>query len=378
MSPGFYILVANVVFLCLLLSIDWRDKELLPTPTSIYVIVPLLLMGIATFDAVLYIRVSYGFIDFYQAVRFFMALLFGFFYPELMIQDGQTICREQDRHWILTLGGPFIAVVQPGNVLITEDLRGVVRTYPPGEYIISRFETIKDVLNLQDQYSEPESMTEMSKDGIPVTIENVRYRYRFITGNAARSFDEPYPFRRSAVIDMVYARSITPTGRTPWEFLVSFPIIGEIMFYINRHTVDQLTAQRARDRDPRREINEAIRSERIRVSLAGSGAELIWVDIGHFGMPERVSDQRVQTWRSRWEGEAEVVREYGAVQRESLKSLGRAEAQAEVLKSIVFNLSLIDQSQLQGRTLRQHILIQVPLILEELQERNRYGRSGSL
>ena len=204
-------------------------------------------------------------------------------------------------------------------------------------------------------------------------IRDVVYRYRFVAGREDRTMDDPYPFRRSALVDMMYSRAISEDGITSWNMFVSFPIMVRIMEYVNRHTVDELNAPRAFNMDPRHEINEMLSSAEVERELARGGAELLWIDIGSFSMPDEVSQRRVETWRARWAGEAGVNRAYGEVQREALQQLGRAEANAEILASIVQELRSIPTERLHGHQLRNQILMQMPTILETLREQYRLG-----
>jgi hypothetical protein len=69
------------------------------------------------------------------------------------------------------------------------------------------------------------------------------------------------------------------------------------------------------------------------------GTELLWFDIGHFDISERMKEaiekQRVDTWGARWEGDATVRRSFGEAQRLARRDIARAEAQAELLEAFI-------------------------------------------
>jgi hypothetical protein len=77
----------------------------------------------------------------------------------------------------------------------------------------------------------------------------------------------------------------------------------------------------------------------LRAGLRNFGAELLWLDIGHFevaeSMIDTVAEQRVDTWGARWDGEAMVVRAHGEARRMAYQEMGRAEGQADLLMSIL-------------------------------------------
>ena len=109
--------------------------------------------------------------------------------------------------------------------------------------------------------------------------------------------------------------------------------------------------------EPRAEIKELLFSRITREQLRKVGAELLWVDIGHFDIAvEDVDNQRVSTWQASWAGKANIERAYGEAQRAAYEELGRAEAQAEILMSILHSLSDAVLTREATNELRQVIL----------------------
>ena len=110
-------------------------------------------------------------------------------------------------------------------------------------------------------------------------------------------------------------------------------------------------------KDPRAEIKALLYSRITREQLRKVGAELLWVDIGHFDIAvEAVDIQRISTWQASWEGKANIERAYSEVQRAAYEELGRAEAQAEILMSILNSLSEAVITQDASNELRYDIL----------------------
>jgi hypothetical protein len=103
-----------------------------------------------------------------------------------------------------------------------------------------------------------------------------------------------------------------------------------------RQTYDhQLATPRYQDKESREEIKKNIFSKGTREKLRNLGAELLWVDIGHFDIPDKVTEQRVKTWQAKWHGIAERERAEGEAFRLTYLEQGRAEAQAELIMKIV-------------------------------------------
>ena len=135
--------------------------------------------------------------------------------------------------------------------------------------------------------------------------------------------------------------------------------------------------------DPRTEITSNM-YKGIRLRLRTVGAELLWFDLGHFGISDRmkatISDQRVDTWSARWDGDAMVVRSYGEARRLAYQDMGRAEGQADLLLSIIQSL---DEAGFEGgygdgekkeerlRNLRSIIWMRIAQILDASAEESR-------
>jgi hypothetical protein len=151
---------------------------------------------------------------------------------------------------------------------------------------------------------------------------------------------DPYPYSIEAVKDMAYNRTVGGDGLSSWHQAVRSAFDGGITDYIRSHKFDDLTAP-TNEVDPRTDISSNM-DKRIRLRLRSVGAELLWFDLGHFGisdrMKETISDQRVDTWSAKWDGEAMVVRSYGEARQLAYQDMGRAEGQADMLLSIIQSL----------------------------------------
>jgi hypothetical protein len=165
----------------------------------------------------------------------------------------------------------------------------------------------------------------------------------------------------------VYNGALRAEGFASWHEGVKGVIEGVIRDYIKGHFVDYLTSPGGQGQDPRQEIYQQLYRGSTPARLYERGAELRWVDIGHFELPEKqIAEQRVTTWQTRWIGNANLMRAYGEAQRLAYQELGRAEAQAELLMSIV---QALEDVQLKGDSqqhLRKIVLARIAGLLDAM------------
>lgn len=290
-----------------------------------------------------YVQDVYELPNFRLGLKYIQAAFLGIDYPRLSIAEGKKKIPKGAVNLIDTIGGPGYVNIRPGNVVLFESLRSPSSVRANTVNFISRFETIKEIVSLEDQHGFIEQVGAKTKDGIEVVVRDIHYRYRLRTGrrfgdHEKRKAQNPYPYSIEAVKDMAYNRSVGGDGVGSWHMAVGGAINGGITDFIKSHKFDNLTAPNYEDDDPRAEIAKAMNT-RIRLGLRSVGAELLWFDVGHFSVSDRmkteIEDQRIDTWSARWDGDAMVVRSYGEARRLAYQEMGRAEGQADLLLSII-------------------------------------------
>lgn len=325
---------------------------------------------------------AYGLASYFSALRYMFASLFAVAYPSLEISEGQKQISPDHEHVTDVIGGPAWLITQPGNAALLEDLEGKVRVVGSGRYFVKRQEIVKDAVSLRERDARVEKMIAVTKDGILVEARNVRYRYRILRKKASQkdklhSCGDGCPFSEEAVCNMVYNRTLNEKGVIPWQTAVNFPIDSAITDYISQHFADDLAASNDSSKDARTDIYKKLREEGFRKLLAGRGAELTWIDIGHFEFPgSRVAEQRLDMWRTKWMGDADVERATGEAQRLAYQELGRAEAQAEMLISIVHALEDIGQQGEAKQNMRPIYLARIAQLLDAMRTHDSHSRVG--
>ena len=167
---------------------------------------------------------------------------------------------------------------------------------------------------------------------------------------------------------MTYNRTLAPDGIGTWHMGVNQVVDTVISDYISQHPVDSITAPQTQGIDARGDIYHEFYSQSGRNRFREKGAELIWIDIGHFETPEKtVIEQRLSTWQARWLGNANLVRASGETQRTASLELGRAEAQAELLKNIVHSLESVGTpGEARQQNLRALYLARIAQLLDAM------------
>jgi regulator of protease activity HflC (stomatin/prohibitin superfamily) len=292
-------------------------------------------------------------VPFSLAIRHLLGALFYIGLPRLTIVNGKRDLGPEEISILDIIGGPGIITVRQGSAVLVERLKEPSQVLGAGPHFISRFERIREIVSLADQHGEIDSKAVTTKDGIEVVIRAVQYRYRVKTGHlpgdyAKRTLSNPFPFSRQAVRRLAYDRTVGSAGLTPWAAMVRNAVDAAISDYVAAHTFDELMFPRniqlpipwelVVPKDPNapwEAIRRAVWKREVRNRLRNVGAELLWVDIGHFEPREPSIDaQRVDTWQASWAGKAEVNRAVGEAQHLVIQEIERAKAQAEILESI--------------------------------------------
>lgn len=312
--------------------------------------------------------------------RLLMRLVFFPLRPFLQIEAGElrSVLGVEDLEMVQRIGGPARLLVFPGQAVVIESLDGQGRVIGEGYHQLSRFERIKEIVKLDEDQGELAEVPALTEDSIQVVVRNVRYRYRLYPGDriADRSLGNPYLLNTEAVLRRVYNRSMTAGGYTPWNMMVGFAVDGAILNYINRHTLDQLTSPELTGGDPRAEIRSSLFSEDLRQRLRGVGAELLWVDIGHFELyhenqkeyREILKKQMRDSWKVHWEGNANEQRAHGEATLQAVHQQARAEAQAEVLMGVLRGLQDAGMAVDPDRNVRNILLLRTAQLLETMND----------
>jgi len=348
------------------------------TPQTLrFALIPVAVLALAFFLGSLYLQDIYDLKSRGSGLRYLLASLFGSSYPVMRIGKGGKSSKTAADNILEIIGGPGIVKISPGNAVLFESLNGPTSIHSAGKYFIARFDRVKEIISLEDQSGGIEQINAITKDGIEIIITDVSFRYRLLTGQSKAPYanldpSNPYPYSDEAVLNMTYQRSVSKNGIAEWLQAIKLVVDSIISGYVSRHFVDELTAPGYSGKDPRREIQLALASEDVKNALANLGAELIWVDIGHFEVKDKqILEQRINVWQNRWVHNADVLRADSDARHSIYQEIGRAEAQAELLTAIARGLKDVNIQGNADQNMRSIVLVQMAQLLEAIGEQNQ-------
>lgn len=363
-------------------------------------------MAGALLVAALFVKDVYHLRNLADALRYVVSSMFAWRYPRLNIDNGQKQLPPRHSNLLDLIGGPGYVMIQPGNVVLFRKLRAPSRNALTTSFMMTRFETIGMVASLDDQHGSVARLDVMTRDGIPVTVRDIQFRYRLESERLnnqplLRTPQRPYPFSHDAIDRMAYnlavvekhtaaetntsprangapARAASNTEKkapvrevqvSTWNDYVSMQVTGVIEAYIQSHTLDSLTAPREDRQDPRTEMRAALFSPEVTRRLSGNGTQLLWVDIGHFDIADpQVDQQRIGVWAAEWVGSAAVQKAFADAKRIVWEGQGRAEGQAEMIVGIAEVLREITVSGDRKQNLRAILLARVSQVLDAMHD----------
>lgn len=326
--------------------------------------------------AVNYIKDIYGLDTDRMPFRHFISSFFGLGVPKIHITN-----RIQESDWkdmVEVIGGPAILNIEPGYAVLTETLTSPAHIYGQSKHFISRQERVQEIINLHEQEGTTSEVKAITRDGIVVIVENMKYNYRLWDpmweddlADQSKPLN-PFPFSTEAVHNFVYSRAVAVDDQgNPkefnWQGAAGGRVGGIIKGYISDHRLDDVIATHEHlDENPRQEIRDKAYSDDFKKSLRGMGTVLRWWDPGEFKSLERIEEQFLSNWSVDITGNIQINKEYGHAQKLAYEELGRAEAEAELLMSIIHSLDGIRFGDDKSQNLQNLILIRIAQVIRAL------------
>lgn len=342
-----------------------------------YLISPFLAQLCVLFAGAYYVKDVYALPDFSSAFTYVISSMFTIRSPEMVVDKGTKLAAKKNKlglELIEKVGGPGFVRIEPGNAVVFHHLREPSQSVVGGvTYFLAPFETIYQVIDLDEQQCDKDEIKAITRDGIQVMLRDVHFRYSIKhrvdkTGQTVkRTPKDPYPFDENALPKMTHNLSVDNRGLERWNTAVERTVIGTITDFIASHSIDYLTAPRKISGNPHRELRVELFQSSVRRALENVGAELIWVDPGHLEIVRgTIDEERTNVWAASWVGDATVTRAYGDALRRAYSDLGRAQAQAEIILSITDALNGIELSSRGSANVRRILLARTAQILDAL------------
>jgi regulator of protease activity HflC (stomatin/prohibitin superfamily) len=268
--------------------------------------------------------------------------------------------------WLNWWGGPAGLVVNDGFAVYLEKGNRFSRVIGPGISYIEPAETIKAIVDLRPIMRKG-VVRAWTKDGIHIQLD---VRIECQIGHESKkengSDNLVYPFYADDVKKAVertavrFDREKNSLTESNWVDGVWGKVQGFLAGYISSHTVDELflaewgPSQMLSQNASRKVFQDLNRG------LVDYGACISNLQITNFGIPEKVTDQRIQTWKAERQSMASITigqtKAYEIREREE----ARAEAEREIIASIAKEMEQIDLDRLQ-----ETILLSLSGILDQ-------------
>jgi hypothetical protein len=305
------------------------------------------------------------------AYKFLTASLFGSDYPHMTISEGKAMVHDPETNPMLKIGGPGWVDVKPGNAALFERMVGPSQVLGSGTHFIRRFETVREAFDLREIERGRDNVEVMTRDGIPLVLSEIRIRFR-IRAHGARTEINPYPVTPGSIRQAVYGRGVKETGLDNWADSIFGDAILVITRWISRRRLDELIpppTNKDQNAPPvqtpipyRQAIHQLFQDKGTRDTFARSGAEIIWVSVGHLRPdpnidPEakpgedvagrdKIQDQIIETWKAYWEAHAHDELADARGYALWLQDIARAQVQADMILGVTAGLAEAQQSGL--------------------------------
>jgi hypothetical protein len=153
------------------------------------------------------------------------------------------------------IGGPGKVIVDLDSVALFEKPDGTPRVIGPtaleprGRAPLEGFERFRQAIDIRDQYVD-QSVKNRSLDGIEVTATDVRLMFSIYRGGVKPSAEQPYPFSKDAVEQIIYKATsrVTPGQANPSSYEFSWVnkmislIRNELSAFMSRHKLSTYLA----------------------------------------------------------------------------------------------------------------------------------------
>ncbi len=230
-------------------------------------------------------------ISVYEAMRSFVAVLLNTSYDWMIISEGQ-IKTTRPGGVMKQLGGPGKLIIEPGNAVVLQSGGRVTRVCGAGIVSTKRFENIKEVVNLRNQFAVVPVENVITADKIPLTITmGVGYRIKPADDSNAQDVIKDseglFAVNRKIILNAVYEN--TADGK--WTGLGKGAPAAQLRDQVMALTLDEIFPEGVTTPDMRK-IKQI--EDKILANLNGfASSKGIWftgVDIQQVIMPERVKE----------------------------------------------------------------------------------------
>lgn len=245
-----------------------------------------------------------------------------------------TLVEERNDSVLLRVGGPGQVKVPPGHVMVTELNGRFYRILPAGKHKLDRYEYIHAVLDLQPQQRMVDNFTAFSRDGLELRV-GLSIVYRIKIGSEPATRENPYPFDETAVRTTAYLQTVLDdTGKvTTWEDTPINMAKGTLAAILAGFRLDEIMTPATPGEEPYRTLRNELQRQ-LGLKLHNLGIDLQAVGIHRIDLPEGVTDQYIDYWKSHWQSQMLLEVIEGKATAEEKMEVAKAEAEMMMIQAI--------------------------------------------
>jgi hypothetical protein len=284
-----------------------------------------------------------------QAFRSLLTFTLGTNYPYYVVEGGKLDKRVEGNAYGQFFAGPGIVLARCDQVAYRTDGIRVLPLAEPGLTFTGKFELPPKVVDLRTQLHafQVEALT---SDGIQVQAQ-VFVPFQIARGGQVPQLGRGFPFRRSAIYKAVVKEPVEPKMEAqpgqeqPWTASLIPPVATRaLQDVLSQYALDELCAPKNPAGIPRDQIIEQL-AARVKEEMVPYGVEILGAAIDNLkAVDDRVSQRRIDTWRTEWV--QQVWRELSEGDAQRMRQIQMARAEAEI--EVVLKLGKVVEQSLEG------------------------------
>ncbi|MBC8492560.1 MAG: hypothetical protein H8D43_02150 [Chloroflexi bacterium] len=290
-----------------------------------------------------------------RAFRSLCTFALGTNYPYCVVESGELETRVGGSPFKQFFAGPGIVITPCDHMAVIHDGLKIKAMGEPGLTFTGLFERVRQIVDLRPQLKAYD-VEALTKDGIRVRVRTfVFFRIQRYANNGQPALGKAFPFRRHAVLQAVCNPPADSLQQYQWDEVVSIATPQILRDLIGECTFNDLCAPYEPRRDPRIEIisgREDVKGRpvpgltaRLRQKAKDYGIWVIGTAILNLEpVDKNILKERIENWRTEWQRKMTVERGKGEAAAVRSLALARAQAQAEVIRTISEGIAQIDLS----------------------------------
>ncbi len=258
---------------------------------------------------------------------------------------------------LLKIGGPYRVSVDVGHALVTERNGRFVRVLGPGTHRLGRFEAPISLIDVRPQEKAAEDVRLTTRDGIEITT-SVSVSFKVSPGSEPVSREQPFPFDHHAVRNVAYSDLNTGKGIEHWDSVPLAVAADQLKALVAEYNLDDFIYSERTSIH----FHQLVAGEMERRSgdiLARFGVQIISARLGLFKLPDRVTKEHIDYWRSGWDTRRKMREAEGAARALEEKELARAQAEAVMMEAFLEGIS---RARLTSRSVNNTDIVALRLI----------------